>query len=160
MAYSLNDDFNRLLSHLAQTIGVGLEELDKNGENVCTIATEDLAVSLINQSGTLIMATNLGNRPSVTLDVSVKNALLRANVLYSETMGGCLGLTEDGVVSFCYHYPMENLAEEKFTAIVESFISSARFWTGRLAELARGEKRTEPASAIGQPFTADQWVKI
>jgi hypothetical protein len=158
MAYSGTDDFNRLLGHLAQTIGLG--ELDKTGDNVCSIATEDLVLSLINQSGTLILATNLGNRPSDTLDVSVKNAILRANVLYSGTMGGCLGLTEDGVVTFCYHYPLENLAEDRFTTIVDSFISATRFWTGRLAELALGGNRaaSDPAEA---PASRDsQWVKI
>lgn len=158
MANSGTDDFNRLLRHLAQTIG--LEELDTTGDNVCSIATDDMTLSLINQSGTLILATNLGNRPSDPLNASVKNALLRANVLYNGTMGGCLGVTEGGVVSFCYHYPLDNLSEDRFTTIVDSFISATRFWTQRLAELIQGENLTSPAPTDAPASRNSQWVKI
>lgn len=154
MTYSSTEEFNHLMDYLARQLG--LPELDKSGDNVRTIAAEDMAVSFINQSGTLILATNLANQPDEGLSMALKNALLRANVLYSGTMGGCLGVTPEGVVSFCYQYPLEGLPGEKFITILEGFLAAAKIWTDRLAEMAAGF----PAPELEAPAETENWVKI
>ncbi len=150
------EKFDALLTHLAQTLGLG--EVDKASENVCSFGSENMYVTLIHQHDTLIYMTNVGNIPMGSAAAQIKDILLSANVLYRGTRGGTLGVEETGIISYCYQCSLAELTNESFLVILENYMSVAKKWTEHIASIIKGELSSNESSTTLDH--SETWVKI
>ncbi len=155
MSHSSTQKFDDLLQQLATTANMG--KVEKTNDNMCSFGTEEMPITVVNQSGTLILFTNIGNLTDYTDLNYIKDSLLYANALYRGTRGGTLGV-ESNIISFSFQYPLEFLTLNTFLILLENFIETATKWKEHLQAINQGEFQNEgKQEALSNNNT---WIKI
>ncbi len=163
MSQSYEKEFDALLEHLNATLGI--PTLEKDDENSYTIASDELLITFINQEGTLIFLSNVGSLHEYNQQLAIKDYLLDANNLFYATNGGTFGISEEGIIAFCYQYPINALSKESFINKLDIFLTTLEAFIEQIKTIEHGIASSETNDVIfntqqeGQ-LVSENWQKV
>ncbi len=163
MSQTYEKEFDDLLIHLNSYLGIS--EFEKDDENSYTIVSDDLFISLINQEGMLTFLTNIGSLHEYNQQEYIKNYLLSANVMFYATHGGTFGISEDGIIAFCYQHPIAALSNETFIHKLDVFVSTLEAYIEKIKSIeqeiptTKGQELFVPSEQEGIA-ASENWQKV
>ncbi len=157
MSLTYENEFSALLAHLQATLG--LESLEKEDQNICTFLSKETFISFINQSGNLIIVSNFAKMRDYANQAKIKKLLLESNVLYNGSNGGAFAVNEDGIISFCFQYPIQVLTNEQFIFILDAFINTIEDFLNKFKQI---EEKTDASQEISieDQLSQQNWQRI
>ena len=127
---------------------MGLPELQANKEGLCSLRFDDritIDMEFSGDKGALILSSIVGTlTPHHSKDFYAQ--LLEANLLWSGTGGGTLGVDPaTKSVFLCYQEKMKGLEFLRFQELLKGFSNVALFWNQHLEQSSDAKKKSAPA---------------
>ncbi len=160
---SYEKEFDLLIEHLKNTLG--LAELEKDDENSLTLISEDLIITLINNSGNLLLVSNFGTMNEYNEQEKIKDYLLASNVLFYTTNGGTFGVSEENVISFSFQKPIAALSNESFIDYLDKFVLTIENFRENLQAIEQNTdssttSSSDSSTSMEAQLMQQHWQKI